>query len=326
VVLTAVPTRESRRLQRASVVICTYSEARLDDVSRAITSVQVQTLRPLETIVVVDHNEPLRQRLLALAGEANVTASRHAPGLSGARNTGLELARGDVVAFLDDDAVADAEWLERLLSGYGEDTVGVGGAVIPRWQGERPAWFPEEFDWVVGCSYRGLPEGPGEVRNPIGANMSFRREPLRLAGGFSSMLGRIDTKPVGCEETEACIRISRLRPNGHFRYEPAALVVHKVHRDRERLSYFVSRCYGEGVSKAVLTRRHGSTAALASERAYLRQILPRAFAQGLRAILGGDVGGARRCAAVLLGVAAAGAGYAHGRLRRLSHTGAGRSA
>jgi hypothetical protein len=72
--------------------------------------------------------------------------------------------------------------------------------------------MPEEFDWVVGCSYRGLPAGEALIRNPIGSSMSLRRQAAVEAGGFRPEVGRVGTFPVGCEETELAIRLRRLLP------------------------------------------------------------------------------------------------------------------
>src|SRR5262249_47582484 len=90
--------------------------------------------------------------------------------------------------------------------------VGVGGLVKPAFEAGRPDWFPPELDWVVGCSYQGMPVRSAPVRNFIGANMSFRREIVADLHGFSTGLGRVGTTPLGCEETELCLRSSRPHP------------------------------------------------------------------------------------------------------------------
>src|SRR5207247_342118 len=102
----------------------------------------------------------------------------------------------------------------------------------PAWESGRPRWFPPELDWVVGCSYRGMRTGRGPVRNFIGANMSFRREVLEDLHGFLTSLGRVGTAPLGCEETEFCLRVSQRYPDGVLLYEPTAPVSHRVSRPR----------------------------------------------------------------------------------------------
>jgi hypothetical protein len=184
----------------------------------------------------------------------------------------------------------------------------VGGAIEPRWEPGRPSWFPTEFDWVVGCSYTGLPTAPSFVRNLIGCNMSFRREVLEGAGGFR--LG------YGCDETELCIRVAQRDPEARFLYQPAARVHHLVTSSRLRWRRFISRCYFEGGSKAVVARLVGAREGLASERAYAYRVLPRAIRHGLvRWALHGDAAGVASALTVIAGLAATAAGFAVGSLR-----------
>src|SRR5690242_12289718 len=103
-----------------SVVICAYSDARWAALLAAVASVRQQTASPRELILVIDHNPNLLARARQALPEVCVIENRAERGLSGARNTGLGLARADVVAFLDDDAVAAPDWLEQLLAGYAD--------------------------------------------------------------------------------------------------------------------------------------------------------------------------------------------------------------
>ena len=165
-----------------------------------VRSVQAQDPAVPEIIVVVDHNDTLVDRIRRELPEVTVTVNAGRRGLSGARNAGVAAATGDVVAFLDDDAEADHSWLAHLVERYRDaDVLGVGGSVTPKWSEERPHWFPPEFNWVVGCSYHGMPETTAPVRNFIGTNMSFRRDALVTTGGFDAGLGRVGADASGCE-------------------------------------------------------------------------------------------------------------------------------
>ncbi len=266
-----------------SVVICAYTLDRWDDLCAAIASVQTQAQVPTELLLVVDHCPELLRLAAQRLPTVRIVANQQQRGLSGARNTALDTAKGELIAFLDDDAVADHDWTSRLLAGYRDpDVLGVGGLVRPWWETGRPEWFPPEFDWVVGCSYRGMPEQGGAVRNFIGANMSFRRAPVLAAGGFRTDLGRVGTRPSGGEETELCIRLTARHPGAVLRYEPAAAVRHHVPRVRASLAYFAARCFAEGRSKAVVVRHGGAASGLSTERSYVRRSVPAALLRCLR--------------------------------------------
>lgn len=266
-----------------TVVICAYTLDRWSDLRAAVASVHAQHHPPAELLLVIDHCPPLLERARARLTGTRIVPNDRRRGLSGARNTALAAARGELIAFLDDDAVAEPDWTARLLAGYRTPGVlGVGGLVRPWWRTARPGWFPPEFDWVVGCSYRGQPHRAAAVRNFIGANMSFRRAPALAAGGFRTDLGRVGKRPLGCEETELCIRLAARHPGAVLRYEPSAAVRHRVPGERATWAYFSARCYAEGRSKAAVVRHAGAGPGLASERAYLTRTLPAALLRALR--------------------------------------------
>jgi GT2 family glycosyltransferase len=299
-----------------SVVICAYTEQRWDDVLAAVRSAQAQTYPPEEVVLVVDHNAALFDRLRERLPEVRVVENREERGLSGGKNTGVAVARGSLVAFLDDDAIAEPDWLKYMASGYtGPEIVGVGGRTLPLWETSRPYWFPEEFDWVVGCTFVG--REPGPVRNLLGGNASFRREIFEVAGGFSTDIGRTAaiSRPLGAEETEFCIRVAQRIPGAIFLYEPGSVIWHRAPAARERFAYFRSRCYAEGLSKALVTRSVGLSDGLSAERQYTKVTLRRGVARGLWQGLRGEPAGFARAGAIVTGLAAASWGYAVGRLR-----------
>ncbi|TLM72175.1 glycosyltransferase [Pseudarthrobacter sp. NamB4] len=306
-----------------SVVICSYTQERWDLLINVIDSVQDQTRCPQQLIVVVDHNVSLYKRLVATLRDVTLVESAGPKGLSGARNTGVSIATSDVVAFLDDDALAAPDWLERLADMYDDpDVLAVGGRVEPVWERGRPGYFGEELDWIVGCSHRGLPRIASQVRNVIGANMSFRLEVLRRVGGFSPVLGRQDAQPLGCEETELCIRATSGELGSRIVYEPAALVFHHVPAHRGTLRYMLARSWSEGLSKAQVSHLVGQKRALRAERRYVRSVLPRVVLSGLYGwARGAEPQGIRRAGAVMAVLAVTSAGYVRGRfLAHQAHT------
>ncbi|MEV7795714.1 glycosyltransferase family 2 protein [Streptomyces sp. NPDC087512] len=304
-----------------SVVICVYTEDRWEDILAAVASVRAQSRPALETLLVVDHNEALLDRLLKEYEEVpdvRVSANAGPRGLSAGRNTGIAASRGEVVAFLDDDAVAERDWLAHFAAGYADPAVmAVGGRTEPVWaSGRRPAWFPEEFDWVVGCTYRGLPPGRVRVRNVLGGNASFRREAFDAAGGFATGIGRDgDKRPLGCEETELCIRLARARPDAVLLIDDRAVIHHRVPEPREHFGYFRTRTYAEGLSKALVARSVGAGRGLESERRYATRVLPAGVVRGLRDAVLARPGGAGRAGAIVAGVLTAAGGYVVGSVR-----------
>ncbi|TRO66176.1 MULTISPECIES: glycosyltransferase family 2 protein [unclassified Streptomyces] len=304
-----------------SVVVCVYTEDRWEDILAAVDSVLAQSRPALETLLVVDHNQALLDRLSKEYKETEgvrVLANAGPRGLSAGRNTGIAASYGDVIAFLDDDAVAERDWLLHFAEGYEDPLVmAVGGRTMPIWaSGRRPAWFPEEFDWVVGCTYKGLPPGRVQVRNVLGGNASFRRSAFDAAGGFATGIGRDgDKRPLGCEETELCIRLTHARPEAILLIDDRAVIHHRVPEAREHFAYFRTRTYAEGLSKALVARSVGAGKGLESERRYTTRVLPAGVARGLRDALLARPGGAGRAAAIVAGVVTAAGGYVLGSVR-----------
>ena len=293
-----------------SVVISAFTMQRFEPLTEAIRSVQEQSVAAHEVILVVDYSPELLEVATSTWPEIRVVANSEPRGLSGARNTGVAASTGEVVAFLDDDARADRHWLELLARSFDDPQVlGVGGPVRPRWEVGRPRWFPPEFDWIVGCTHSAMPSSPAPVRNPVGANMGFRRELLIAAGGFRDEMGRLGDKPIGGEETDMAIRVARIRRGGIIRFDPGIAVDHLVPAVRSRFRYFASRSWHEGRSKAVLSRILGAEPSLREERDYVRRALPLGIARGIRDTASGDPAGLARAGAIAAGLAITGLGY-----------------
>jgi GT2 family glycosyltransferase len=295
---------------RTSVVIAAFDTNRFADLAAAVDALHRQAVAPREIIVAVDGNPELVALASAELQSVTVVPNREHQGAGGARNSGAAVATGELLAFLDDDALPAPDWIERIQDCLLEDeTMGVGGFIEPWWVEKQPRWFPAEFGWVVGCSYTGLPTRRARVRNVIAANMAITREVFESVGGFRHDFGKQGghSEP---EETDLCIRASRQWPGRSWIYDPAIRVRHRVPSSRGRFRYFVRRCYNEGTGKAALASLVGQNDALSAETAYVRKVLPRGIANGLGMfVTGRNLSGLLRAAAIIAGVAVTAVAY-----------------
>ena len=277
-----------------SVFICAYTVDRLGDIHEAVDSVLIQTLKPHEVILAIDHNEELFDRLVTeLPLEGKVVLNTSIPGLSETRNAGILSSTGEIVAFIDDDAIAEATWLENLIPPFEVPRVmAVGGQAIPLWPKDKPpSWFPEEFDFTIGCTAHKklMLRANGEVRNVTGSNMAFRNEIFQQIGFWESTLGRCELgrvkfNPTGGEEAELCLRLKSTIPDGVILFRPESVVNHKVIPQRATLNYVFKFCFREGITRAMvrkLVSRYEQNP-LATESVFLRQLLLTSIPQRLK--------------------------------------------
>lgn len=245
---------------RVSVVLCTYDMALFDAFCEAADSVLDQTYSPVELVVVVDGTPALAERVReAYGNHENVLIHLNDEnlGLLESRNTGAELASGEVVAFIDDDARADSEWVAELVESYErEDALAVGGKMTPEWVAGKPEFLPEEFYWLVGVTHRGFGPGgkdrSGEVRNTNGSNLSFRRDVFCELGGFEPDIGgRKGDANLQGGETELCARLER-EYDSRVWYNPQARVAHKVLVHRTDPLWLADRAFWQGYSKRAM--------------------------------------------------------------------------
>lgn len=296
-----------------SVIICAYTEDRWSLLKESVASVEAQTSPPIEIIVCIDHNEELLRKSEEYFGKGRpagatpliVLANKYDGRLGAARNTGAELASGEVIAFLDDDAAASADWLERLIAPYDDERVGaVGGAPLPVFEANRPRWFPLEFDWIFGCAYRGLPLTRAPLEHLIGANMSARRSALQDVGGFHS------------DHEDDMDMSHRIAHSQHgVLYEPLATVHHFVPATRTTWSYFWRRCYFVNRAKVEVFANMQGASSLHSELAFVTRTMTTGVLAEIRHVIRGDLYGFVRVGAMIAGIALAGTGHLSGRLR-----------
>jgi hypothetical protein len=202
-----------------------------------------------------------------------------------------------------------------MVKNYDDPMVaGVGGYITPLWENGVPAWFPEELNWIVGCSYKGLPETRTCVRNPIGCNMSFRKDVFEKVGYFRSDVGRVGKMLLAGEEPEFSMRIFKADSRLKIVYEPSSVVSHKVDRGRVSLGYLSKRSFYEGVSKALIAGSNTvSDEALSTESGYLKYLLRVAIPSRLKRIY--SVSNLCQSMVLLLSVFAVFTGFSVVRLR-----------
>ncbi|GAA3269033.1 glycosyltransferase [Dactylosporangium vinaceum] len=289
---------------RASVVVPCYSEKRWEQLKAAVASAWAQEPRPERVVVVVDHNPALLERATRELPGTTVVANASERGASGARNTGVEHTTSPFIALLDDDATARPGWLAGLLAPFADPSVvGTGGAIAPAWERGRPGWFPDEFLWVVGASYTGMPTELAPVRNVWSESMAVRREAFLAVGGFRVGFGKVGER-ARPEDTELCLRMGRPGNGyggGRWMYNPAAVIDHFVPAGRSTFRFFVTRSANEGRGKIEMARLNPGQESLGAEQSYARE-LPRA---AVRALLSGRVS---RSFALVAGAGAAGVG------------------
>jgi glycosyltransferase involved in cell wall biosynthesis len=240
---------------KVSVIICTYSLDIYDHFDEAVESVLDQTYDDIELILVSDGNEAVYERMREDYGDLEnviVTMTDENVGISEARNHGIKHASGDVVAQIDDDAIADPEWIAELVKVYEEtDAIAAGGKMTPAWVAGKPEFLPEEFYWLIGVTHRGFAESGEEVRNTFGSNISFRREVIEALGGFDANVGRKGDAEIQAHESELGTRLRREFGRGVI-YNPDAKVAHKVFDYRTEPVWLTKRAFWQGYSKRAL--------------------------------------------------------------------------
>ena len=295
-----------------SVVICAYTLQRRELLERAVASVQNQTLAPEQIIVCIDHNPDMAAaagRSWEDDGEVTVVENHYPGRLGSARNTAVELATADVVAFLDDDAEAPADWLERIAAVYTSEPLAqaVGGGPRPRYESSRPSWFPLEFDWVFGCVYRGLPPERGHYDRLIGACMSARRSAILTVGGFHS---------DNHDDMDLSHRLTHTYGINAVVYDPSIEVAHFVPSDRLSWDYFWHRCFDVNRGKVLAFQDMEEAGNQRSDVAFVCRFLKSYLPGYLRSPA---TGGWLRALAAVAGIGLAALGNARGRLDLATH-------
>jgi GT2 family glycosyltransferase len=280
------------KFHKISIVICTYSFDRYQDTIETINSLNKQTYHNKEIILVIDRNINLYNdfnKSVDLISLKNLKIGLSSlPGLSNARNRGVELATGDIIAFIDDDAIADENWVFNLINCYDSpDVIGAGGPMKPLWIFGVAKWIPEEFYWTMGCSYKNQGNVFHYVRSNFGSNMSFRKSVFEKVGKFDDQFGLIGSNMKTGEETEFSIRALNYFTDGKIAFNPEAVVFHKIFKFRKSFFFLIKRCYSYGYAIANIgsSKEKIDKKLVSTESSFLKYLLNTSFSERIKNIV-----------------------------------------
>ncbi|HET8925058.1 MAG TPA: glycosyltransferase family A protein [Candidatus Acidoferrum sp.] len=235
-----------------SVVLCTYN--RCESLAKTLESAAALTVPDsLEwEILVVDNNSSDQTRkVVEEFSHEHSGCVRYLfeprPGLSHARNAGIREARGQIIAFLDDDVTLERKWLHNLTRHLHDgEWAGAGGRVFPEWNCPPPLWLSLDQWYALGPlpNFDFGPDACELNEPPFGANMAFRKSVFEKYGGFRTDLGRRPGSLMSNEDTEFGRRL--LLAGERLRYEPSAIVYHPVGEDRTKKKYFLLWWFHKG--------------------------------------------------------------------------------
>jgi glycosyltransferase involved in cell wall biosynthesis len=240
---------------KISAIVCTYNGEKV--LEKAIQSLLRQTLNKKNyEILVVDNGstDGTRNIIRQFQSEDNLRYIFEPElGLSKARNTGWQMAQGEFVAYLDDDAIACPKWLERILNTFRAvpEAGVIGGRVNPIWEAPRPTWLSDTM--LIGLSVINWSEEPtflNEGQSLLGGNVAYLRRLLKKTGGFSPELGRKGNCLLSNEENLLIMKIKEMGFKEY--YHPGISIEHLVPADKLRKDWFEKRYYWQGISDARL--------------------------------------------------------------------------
>ena len=245
---------------KATVAVCTYNRVKL--LQLCIESIAKMNFdKDNYEVLVVDNNSQDQTTLFCKSIPTLFPGLNfryvHEPrqGVAYTRTTAAKEARGEIIAFIDDDCLADTEWLAEVVSFYDAhpDVISTGGRIVPKFLTEIPAWFGKYFWGLVGDYDLGKKEFRMKgVRYPSGANMHFRKEAFEKYGYFDVSLGRSGKSLMAGEEKAMYLKL--IKENEKVYYLPQAKVFHHVEENKFDKKYVRSHSMGIGASEYIMNK------------------------------------------------------------------------
>lgn len=242
---------------KVSVIATTVSRKRLSDFHDLILTLGDQDVDDFELIVVVDEDESYFKEIEAMVKECDypckVVFNDDNQGLAHSRNLGIGYAKGEIFAFIDDDAEPHPQWIRTMVQNFEDSNVGgMAGDIIPKWMAEGMDWFPRELYWMISCSYSITPQERGEIDRGFGVDMAFSRSAIEKVGRFDKRFGITKKRWIGGEDTEMFIRVKMAGYKVIF--EPDMRVSHHIHPQRLQLNNLIKRAIAQGRGTVIMKR------------------------------------------------------------------------
>ncbi len=239
---------------KITAILCTYN--RSQSLAKALDSLaasKVHSSAEWEVLVVDNNSSDRTSEVCEEFGRRHPGRFRYVfegqPGKSHALNTGIREARGDILAFVDDDVTVDSNWLQNLTSPLVQgNCVGVGGRVVPERDVVLPDWLRLDDPYTMGPLVMfdlGPKAGPLDEA-PFGTNMAFKKNLFERYGGFRTDLGPQPGSEIRGEDSEFVCRL--MSAGEPLRYQPSAVVYHSISPNRLRKEYFLAWWFDKGRS------------------------------------------------------------------------------
>ncbi len=250
-----------------TVAVSTFRESYFDWVLELLNSLKYQTFKDFTVLLIVNSNYNYFKKLNEIKKAStfpfriNIIYNSQEKGIAHARNIALNEATTPYIAFTDDDAIPDTNWLKIIAGTFMTvDKVGaVTGPVIANWTvatANSKLWFPKELYWVIGCIDKF--SCIKSVRNGFASNLALDREVVINCGGFNENFGYKQCYPMVGEEPELCLKLQK---KGKFTlWNPKLIVYHRITSNRLKLANVLIRSYIEGRTKAHLKKLLGNEA------------------------------------------------------------------
>ena len=307
-----------------SAVIGAYTLDRMRDIDDLLNGFKKQEYKNYEIVFISDCNSELLVEVKKLAKKLRINNIRFflnkKKGLSNVKNLGIQKAKGEIVAFIDDDAVPFPKWTKAIKEGFQKsaDVGAVTGTLLPEWIEGEKKWFPEELYWMIGCSYSLHPKKKCFVRNGFGGNLAFNKKVFKKIGLFNPELGydlgSNKKIQVDGEEADICIKLHNVAKKRVF-FNPTMKIYHKVYLSRLKLKTLLRRAYGQGYSKAII-KRTNTNENLSTENSYIKHLVTKFYPKTVLMLFYRPIRALRRLVVVSLVTGTIMAGYFVSSLRK----------